>query len=193
MVNSSAISVIGLMRGMNFFSYHVRPLALTSDEASDDPGEKRNAQVDEDALRDLANRDVDHRAVQAEPLRQHGDEDPSVDRIEQDLEDGIEGHQPGGVFRVALGQFVPHDHHGDAARQADQDQARHVFRIAAQEDDGQHEHQHRADHPVLHQRQSRELSCCGRLRPVPRSAPSPAAGTSSGSGRPRWESTWCRR
>ncbi len=28
-VNSSATSVIGLMRGINFFSYHARPRALT--------------------------------------------------------------------------------------------------------------------------------------------------------------------
>ena len=36
---------------------------------------------------------------------------------------------------------------------ADQDQAGHVFRLVAQENHRQHEHQPRPDDPVLHQRQ----------------------------------------
>ncbi len=88
--------------------------------------------------------------------RQHGDEDIGVNRVEDYLEDGVEGHQPGGVLVVALGQLVPDDDHGDAARQPDHDQPDHVVGIGpeeAQEEDGQEEHQHRPDEPVLHQRQ----------------------------------------
>ena len=96
-------------------------------------------------------------ALQAKPGRQHGDEDLGVDAVEQHLEDAVERHQPGGVFGVAFGQLVPDDHHGDAARQADHDQPDHVLGIAAQEDDRQHEHQDRADDPVLEQRQAQHL------------------------------------
>ena len=83
------------------------------------------------------------------------DEDIGVDREEQDLEDRVEGHQAGRVFGVPLGQVVPDDDHGDAAGQADQDQAVHVFGLAAQEDDRQGEHQERPDDPVLDEGQGR--------------------------------------
>ena len=56
-----------------------------------------------------------------------------------------------------FGQFVPDDHHGDAARQPDHDQAGHVFGITAQEDDRQGEHQDRTDDPVLQQGEPQDL------------------------------------
>ena len=84
-----------------------------------------------------------------QPGGQHGDEDIGVDGEEQHLEDGVEGHQAGAVFRIALGQVVPDDDHGDAAGQADDDQAHHVIRVALEKGDGQQEHEDGADHPVL--------------------------------------------
>ena len=87
----------------------------------------------------------------------HGNEHPGIERIEEHLEERIEGHQAGRVFRVALGQFIPHDDHGNAPRQADHDQPGHVFRIAAQEYNRQTEHQDRPHHPVLHERQTEHL------------------------------------
>ena len=62
---------------------------------------------------------------------QHGDEDVGVDREEEHLEDRVEGHQAGAVLGVALGQIVPDDDHGDAARQADHDEADHVLGLVA--------------------------------------------------------------
>ena len=56
-----------------------------------------------------------------------------------------------------FGQVVPDDDHGDAAGQADHDQADHVLRVAAQEEDRQHEHQDGADDPVLHEREAEDL------------------------------------
>ncbi len=40
MVNSKAIKVIGLIFGMNFFSYHWRPLAFSMREAGEHPGDE---------------------------------------------------------------------------------------------------------------------------------------------------------
>ena len=80
------------------------------------------------------------------------------------MEDGIERHQPGAVFGVALGQFVPYDDHGDAARQADHDEPDHVLGIAAQEEHGEDEHEHGADEPVLDQGQGQDLFQDGRRR-----------------------------
>ena len=90
-------------------------------------------------------------------VRKNRDENVSVNRKEQDLEDGVEGDQAGRVFGVALGQLVPDDDHGDASGEADHDQAVHVMGIAAEEDDGQGEHQDRADDPVLDKGQGKDL------------------------------------
>ena len=94
---------------------------------------------------------------EAEERRQLGDEDPGEDAVEEHLEDAVEGHEAGGVLGVAPGQLVPDDHHGDAARQADHDEADHVLGVVVQEDDGQEEHQERADEPVLHEREAEDL------------------------------------
>ena len=148
---------MGLMRGMNFVSYHSLPLGPQQDEPCGEAGDHRDPQVDEDGLRQLADADFDRRALQAHRPGQHGDKDVGVDAVEQHLENTIESHQARRVLGIALRQLVPHDHHGDAARQPDQDQADHVLRVVVQEEDGQHEHQDRADDPVLHQRQAQHL------------------------------------
>ena len=69
--------------------------------------------------------------LQAEPAGQHGDEEVRVHGVEQHLEDELKATSPAAVLRVALRQLVPDDHHGDAARQPDHDQADHVLRVAA--------------------------------------------------------------
>ena len=56
MVKSSDTSVMGLIAGINRFSYHSRP-RLEQHEARQHPGEERNAEVDEDALGDAPHRD----------------------------------------------------------------------------------------------------------------------------------------
>ena len=81
------------------------------------------------------------------------EEEPRIGGEEQDLEDRVEGDEPGDVLVVAARQLVPDQHHGDAAGKPDQDHARHVLRVVAQEDHGEREHQHRADDPVLDERQ----------------------------------------
>ncbi len=151
------MSVIGLMRGMNFVSYQVLPFSLSSANRVMMPGQERDAEIDEDALGDLAHGDIDGRSREPEPGREDGDEDVGVDREEQDLEDRVEGDQAGRILPVPLGQVVPDDDHGDAAGQADHDQAVHVLGLVAQEDDGQGEHQERPDDPVLDERQRQDL------------------------------------
>ena len=100
---------------------------------------------------------MDLGAGKPEPRRQHGDKDIGIDRVEQDLEDRVEGHEPGAVLGVATRQLVPHDDHGDAAGQTDQDQTHHVFMVTGEKADRQQKHEDRADHPVLHQRQRQDL------------------------------------
>ncbi len=78
-------------------------------------------------------------AVPSRPKRggQDGDEEPRVDREEKDLEDRIEGDQAGAVLAVAAGQLVPHDDHGDAAGETDQDQPDHVLGFVGEQGDGE--------------------------------------------------------
>ena len=101
-------------------------IPVLGDEAQHDDARQNSrragdAQVDEDAFRDLPDGYVDHRTGQPEQRRQHRDENPGVDAVEQNLEDRIESHEPGRVFRRSLGNLVPHDHHGNATGQPDQD------------------------------------------------------------------------
>ena len=102
------------------------PFGFDECKAGDHAAEEGYAQVDEHALGDLPDGDMYRGAFQPEPSRQHGDEDIGVDGVEKYLEDGVEGHQPGGILAVAFGQLVPDDDHGDAAGQAYHDQAQHV-------------------------------------------------------------------
>ena len=69
----------------------------------------------------------------------------------------LKATSPAAYSRVALGQVVPDDDHGDAAGQADHDQAVHVLGLVAEEDDGQGEHQERSDDPVLDEGQAENL------------------------------------
>jgi hypothetical protein len=96
-----------------------------TDEAGKHPTDERNSQINEDALGNLADGDIDHHTLHAKPLRQHRDKYISVDRKEEHLENRIEGHQAGAVFTVSGGQVIPHDHHCDATGQTDEDQANH--------------------------------------------------------------------
>src|SRR3546814_974707 len=77
--------------------------------------------------------------------------DWSSDVCSSDL-DRVERDQRGHILVVAPGKLVPDDDHGNAAGQPDEDQARHVFRLVAKEDDRERKHQHRPDDPVLDQR-----------------------------------------
>ncbi len=90
----------------------------------------------------------------AEPLGKHRNEDPRVEAVKEHLKDAVDGDQSGNVVRVAICQFIPHQDHCDAARNADQDEAAHIGRLAAKEHDGEDEHERRPNQPVLDQRQS---------------------------------------
>ena len=61
------------------------------------------------------------------------------------------------ILGVAIGEFVPDDDHGDAAREPDEDEPHHVLRHVGQKGDGEHEHENRADDPVLDQRERQDL------------------------------------
>jgi hypothetical protein len=76
-----------------------------------------------------------------------------IPSFEEDLEDGVEGHQTNTVFTIAGGQVIPDDDHGDTAGETDHDQPHHILRIPGQKKDGQKKHEDRADDPVLNQRE----------------------------------------
>ena len=80
--------------------------------------------------------DVDHRALQSKPGGQNGDEHPGIEAVEDHLEHAIQRHQSGDVIRVPFCKLVPYQHHRNAASDADENQAAHVGRLAAQEGDG---------------------------------------------------------
>ena len=127
------MSVIGLILRNELLLVPFAAFGLEADEPGEHAGNEGNAQIDEDAFGNLANGDIDTAPVMPIQLRQHGDEDIGVDGKEEHLEDGVEGHQPRAVFRVAPGEIVPDDHHGDAAGKSDEDQAHHVLVVARRE------------------------------------------------------------
>ena len=133
----------------------VAALLLKQEISREHAAKERDAQVDENALGDLADGNRDSGALKPEPSRHHGDKDVGVYGVEQYLEYRVEGHEPRGVLRISFRQVVPYDNHGDAARQPHHDEAGHVFRVVpyhSQKQDCQEEHQYRPDDPVLHKR-----------------------------------------
>jgi hypothetical protein len=102
------------MAGMKRSWYQERPLTRKN-EAREHAGQKWNAQIDKDALGDLAHADVDNYALKANQRRQHGEKEPGIDAVEEDLEDTVEGDKASGVVGVTARQLVPNNDHGDAA------------------------------------------------------------------------------
>ena len=144
MVNSSATSVIGLMRGMKLCSYHSCPSRDQQREAREHPGEERNAEIDEDALRRSAPMEtLTDRAPQSKPARQHRDEEPGVDGVEQHLEDRVERDQARRRIRCrpCARSFQTITMAMQRARPIMM-RPGHVLGIVAQEDDREREHQH---------------------------------------------------
>ena len=90
-------------------------------------------------------------ALKAKPLGKHRNEGPRIEAVEEHLKDTVDGDESGSVIGVPARQFIPHQHHGNAARDTDQDEPAHIGRLVAQEHDGKNEHQRRSDEPVLHQ------------------------------------------
>ena len=97
----------------------------------DNAGNKRDSEIDKNALGNLADRNIDYNPFQSHEGWENGDEEIGINREEKDLEDGVKSHEPCTVFSVPLGQVVPDDDHGDAAGQADQDEPHHVVGIAS--------------------------------------------------------------
>ena len=66
MVNSSAISVMGLIRGMNFPVVPFHAHGFDADKPGEHAGDEGDAEIDEDAFGDLADADFDEAPGQAE-------------------------------------------------------------------------------------------------------------------------------
>jgi hypothetical protein len=154
MVNSRAISVIGLILGHESPLVPLAALDLQQHEAREHAGEEWDAQVDENALGDRGHGNVHLHGFEPQPAGNRGQErSTQYDGEEQHLEDRVERHQAGGVLAVAVREIVPDNDHGDAAGQADQDEPGHILGLVAEKQHRQRKHQDGADHPVLNQRQ----------------------------------------
>ncbi len=148
----------------NEFLLVPRPsFGLDQNEPREHAGQERDAQVDEDAPGDAADRHLRAERLfidgqgKSEFQGQDHDEEVRVNAVEEDLEDAVEGHQAGAVLGVALGQLVPDDDHRDAAGQTDENQSGHELRLTAKKQHCKGEHEHRAHEPVLQQGKPQDL------------------------------------
>ena len=149
-------------------------------------GGEGDPEEDEDDLGDVPHRHIQGCRVEAEPAGEQLEVEVAEHGVGDDLKDRVEGDEHGGGFAVATGEVVPDEHHGDAAGQADDDEAGAIGRQVGEHQPGESEHERRADHPVEHQRCSHEGAVGGDLRRSGSSAPWRAPGTSSPAG--RWRS-----
>jgi len=133
-------------------------LKAQADEPGQDSGDERYPQIYEDRLGDLGHGDVHGQAFETKPPGQHCYKQPGIKGEENDLKDGVKGHQAGTIFPVPGGQVVPDDNHGYAPGKADKDDTHHVLLVTGQESDGKAEHEDRAHYPVLDQRQHQNLA-----------------------------------
>lgn len=99
--------------------------------------------------------------AQAEPPGQQVEIEPAEQTERDDLEDGVQRDEYGGRLAVAARQVVPDDDHGDAAGEADDDQAGAVLGQVRQEGPRQGEHDGRADDPVDDQRGHHQRAVAG--------------------------------
>ena len=132
----------------------VGAFAGLADGAGQEPGEQWDAQEDEHRLGDGPHRHVEVCGVEAEPARQHRQVEPAEHAVRGDLEQRVEGHQDRGELAASTGQVVPDEDHGDAAGQADDDEAGAQLGQVGEEHPGEGEHQQRSDEPVEDERQA---------------------------------------
>ncbi|MBP2333206.1 hypothetical protein JOF33_001905 [Corynebacterium freneyi] len=150
------MSASGEMRGDESRFVPVAALGFLSDDAGDDAGEQRDAQEHDDGDDDGPEGEFGAGGFQAEPRRQDLQVEPAEHAEHEHLEDGVDGHEHGGGFAVAAGQVAPHEDHGDAAGEADDDQPGAQGGLVGEENPGQGEHEGGANHPVEQQRDGHE-------------------------------------
>src|ERR1700678_2504421 len=131
------------------------PFEPNENESCEESGGKWNAEIKADALRDLADSDLDNAALKTKPLREHRKESPGVETIKKHLKDAVDSDQSGNVIRIAFRKLIPDEDHRNTTRNANQDEPTHVCRFIVQEDNGKEEHECRADEPVLYERQTK--------------------------------------
>ncbi len=92
--------------------------------------------------------ELDGSLLEAEPAREEFQVEVAEDGVPGYLEDRVKDHEDGCRLAVATGQVVPDQDHGDAAGEADEDDAGSELRKVGKEDPGQGEHQRRPYKPV---------------------------------------------
>ena len=106
-------------------------------------GGEGDAQEDGDACRDGGVGDAGCAFVADD-----ADEEDGEGRVEDHLQDGVDGDEDGAVLGVAAGEARPDEHHGDAARHADEDEAVAETRFVGEEAPGEGEHEGGGEEPV---------------------------------------------
>ncbi len=143
-----------------------------------EPGDQRQSQKQEHAFRDGPHGDPQRCPVGAQPPGNNRQEEPAQDRVGQDLEDRVESHQHRRQLDRAAGEGIPDEHHRDATRQADDDQAVAVGGEVREQQPGERKHHDRPDDPVEQQRGGEEAGDCRRSARWSRSARARAPDTS---------------
>ena len=123
-----------------------------------DTGDKRDAEIDEDAFGYLRHGDRNRRtSPDAEQRGQVCDEEPCVNGVEKDLEYRVQAHDCGTVLTVALGKVIPDNNHRDTPGNSYEDKTVHEHRLVPEKNDRKGKHQHRADYPVLDKRKPEDF------------------------------------
>ena len=101
-VNSSAINVSGLIRGMNRVRYQCFAFNPNEYETRDESGNKWDAEINADTLRNLCDANIHNTSFKTEPLGEHCNEGPRIEAIEQHLKNAVDGDEARYVVRVAI-------------------------------------------------------------------------------------------
>ena len=116
----------------------------TQADSSNNRCSERDTQEDGDTLRDrrVAHHDVLGRVADDLDVEegQGGEED--------DLEDAVEGDEDGAVIAVTTGKVRPYEDHGDAAGNADEDEALTEVRPVGEKGPGEGGHEEGGEDPV---------------------------------------------
>jgi hypothetical protein len=110
-----------------------------------------------DTFGDLPDANIDHISFEAEPCRQNRDEYPGIDAAEDDLEDAVHGNESCDIIASPSASSF-HTRTIAIHREANENQPAHVCGLTAKKEDGQEEHQHRPNDPVLQDRYSKNTT-----------------------------------
>jgi len=87
----------------------ILPSGLYQYKTGEHPGDKRNTEIDKNALRKFSNAHMNNVPFKPKKRRQDCDEDPGVNTVEKHLENTVEGYKASSIFSVAFCYFIPYN------------------------------------------------------------------------------------